>query len=115
MINTHAIDISLVIRPVEMDTWQRFLDARWTRRKCLSDLSSEVLLYSTGTCIPALGIERGGRQKEKRDGYTHVAGSPCCTTETGTTLQISYTLIEGRIKSRLTCRKTPSPTLLGRK
>ena len=57
-------------------------------------ISNEILLYGTGNHIQSLRIEHDGRQYEKKNEYKGMTGSLCCTEETDTTQEISYTLIK---------------------
>ena len=49
-------------------------------------MGNKVLLYSTGYCIRSLGIGYEGEQYSERNGYLYMAGSLCCTAESGTKL-----------------------------
>ena len=64
------------------------MDGKFGVNRCklfhLEWISNEVPLCSTGNYIQSLGIERDGKQNEKK--IACVTGSLCCTTETGTTL-----------------------------
>ena len=49
-------------------------------------ISNETLPYSTGNYIQSLGIQRDGREYEKKNVYTCMPGSLCCAAETDTIL-----------------------------
>lgn len=58
------------------------------------------LLDSAGHQSQALGIERDGRQHEKKNVAIGTAGPLCCTAEIGTTWQINPTLMKTKVKKK---------------
>ena len=56
------------------------------KRLHLEWISSEVLLYSTGSYIQSLGIDHDGRFYEKKNVNLCMTGSLCCTAEMDSTL-----------------------------